>query len=66
MVSLYVDQSDCDFVTGAGKDPAICELHCPNCSAGMKFDDLQCATCGELNPRYLTGQNQVITSPGVS
>lgn len=54
MLSLYVDQSDIDFLTQAGREPAICELFCPKCSEGMKYDQLQCATCGELNPRYLT------------
>lgn len=54
MLSLYVDQSDIDFLTQSGREPAICELRCENCDDGMKFDQLQCATCGTLNPRYLT------------
>lgn len=54
MLSLYIDDSDLDFLTQAGKEPAICELRCENCGDGMRFDQLQCATCESLNPRYLT------------
>ena len=37
---------------GHGRQPAICELTCPNCGDGIRFDSQQCATCGERNPRY--------------
>ena len=53
MVDLEIDESECDFLTGSGREPAIAELRCAACSDGMRFDQLQCATCGELNPRYL-------------
>jgi len=36
----------------SGREPAICELTCPNCGDGMKFDQFRCATCGTLNLRY--------------
>ena len=52
MLSLYIDESDCDFVTGAGREPAICELRCANCGDGMVFDQQQCATCGQRSPRF--------------
>ena len=35
-----------------GREPAICELTCPNCADGMRFDQLRCETCGHNNPRY--------------
>ena len=38
---------------GHGRQPAICELTCPNCGDGLRFDQEQCATCGERNPRYI-------------
>lgn len=53
MLSLYIDESDCDFLTGSGREPAICELHCRECGDGMKQDQKQCATCGTINPRYI-------------
>lgn len=56
MLSLYIDESDCDFVTGAGREPAVCELRCENCGDGLRYDQKQCATCGEPNPRFLSAQ----------
>lgn len=35
-----------------GREAAICELRCANCNDGLRFDEQQCATCGEKNPRY--------------
>ena len=35
-----------------GREPAYMELFCPHCGDGMKFDQRQCETCGEMNPRY--------------
>ena len=52
MMNLYIDESDCDILTQAGREPAICELTCENCGDGMRFDQKQCQTCGELNRRY--------------
>lgn len=40
---------------GSGREPAICELRCANCGDGLRFDQQQCATCGERNPRYASG-----------
>ena len=37
---------------GHGRQPAICELTCPNCGDGLRFDQRQCETCGAGNPRY--------------
>ena len=37
---------------GHGRQPAICELTCPNCGDGLRFDSQQCETCGAGNPRY--------------
>ena len=51
-MSLYIDESDCDILTGSGREPAICELRCASCGDGMRYDQRQCATCGEINPRY--------------
>ena len=28
------------------------ELRCIVCGDGMRFDQQQCDTCGEMNPRY--------------
>jgi hypothetical protein len=52
MISLYIDESDRDFVTGSGREPAICELRCSNCGDGLRQDQKQCATCGEWSPRF--------------
>lgn len=52
MLSLYIDESDCDLLTQAGKEPAICELQCGNCGDGLRYDQHRCATCGEVNLRY--------------
>lgn len=53
MLNLEIDQSDCDFITKAGREPAICELRCANCGDGLRFDQKQCATCGDPNPRFI-------------
>ena len=41
-----------DELPTAGREAAICELICPNCGDGLRFDQGQCETCGEMNPRY--------------
>ena len=38
--------------TAHGREPAYMELFCLNCGDGLKFDQRQCGTCGEMNPRY--------------
>jgi uncharacterized OB-fold protein len=53
MLSLYIDESDRDFLTGSGREPAICELRCENCGDGLRYDQNRCATCGYLNPRFV-------------
>lgn len=52
MLSLYIDESDCDFLTGAGREPAIAELRCGNCGDGLRFDQHACSTCGQVNLRF--------------
>ncbi len=52
MLNLEIDQSDIDFLTQAGREPAICELRCGNCAAGLKFDQHRCTVCGQVNLRF--------------
>ena len=57
MLNLYIDQSDIDFLTQAGREPAICELRCGNCGDGLRFDQYACAICGEVNLRFRTPED---------
>ena len=52
MVSLYIDESDCDLLGGSGRESALCELRCGNCGEGMKYDQQRCVKCGEVNLRF--------------
>jgi hypothetical protein len=60
MISLYIDESDCDILTGSGREPAICELRCDNCDDGLKFDAPRCVRCGKPNPRFATGPSMAM------
>lgn len=41
-----------DELPKSGREPAICELRCPECADGIRFDQKSCDTCGWMNPRY--------------
>lgn len=41
-----------DELPTSGRESAICELTCRNCGDGLRFDQRQCETCGEINPRF--------------
>lgn len=44
--------SERDLLPTAGRESAICELRCQNCGDGLRFDQRQCATCGNWSPRF--------------
>lgn len=42
-----------DELLDTGREPAICELRCPECGDGIAFNQRQCQTCGWMSPRVL-------------
>ena len=62
--ALTPTTSDCDFLTGSGREPAVCELRCSHCGDGMRYDQRQCATCGDVNPRYVETVIRRSEAPG--
>ena len=49
---IDLPKPEVDELSTISHDTAICELLCPNCGDGMKFDQFRCETGGDRNPRY--------------